>query len=191
MYKLVKRMAILCMVCFSLNSAHASEEPYHHNKINLNKESSIHISNNNITLHYSDKQIQCIARNIYFESRSEPLEGQRAVAWVTINRAMSKKYPSLPCDVVHQSVKDKKGNPKKNKCQFSWYCDRKKDKIKTNDADYKRAVFIARSVSENYFMVPDPTSNAVMYHTKYTKPSWTKSYSKTSLIGNHIFYKEN
>ncbi len=48
----------------------------------------------------------CTALNIYWESRSEPLHGQHAVAQVTFNRAQ--RDPSKVCKVVFE--------PK----QFSW-----------------------------------------------------------------------
>ena len=31
----------------------------------------------------AQKQVQCLAKNIYFEARNEPVEGQIAVAFVT------------------------------------------------------------------------------------------------------------
>ena len=54
------------------------------------------------------KQHECLAMNIYHESRGERLEGQIAVAQVTINRMEHTKWPSTICEVVYQ--------PK----QFSW-----------------------------------------------------------------------
>ena len=63
-----------------------------------------------------NKQIMCIAKNIYYEAASESHEGKLAVAQVTINRANSKKYPSDFCGVVYQ----KTGST----CQFSWTCEK-------------------------------------------------------------------
>lgn len=48
----------------------------------------------------------CLALNIYFEARGEPIEGQRAVAHVTINRARENKT-----SICHEVFK---------KGQFSW-----------------------------------------------------------------------
>ena len=63
--------------------------------------------------------IMCLALNIYFEARDQPLNGQVAVAEVTLNRVTSKKHPNTICGVVKQS--NSKG------CAFSWYCDGKSD----------------------------------------------------------------
>ena len=54
------------------------------------------------------KQHECLAMNIYHEARGERMEGQIAVAQVTLNRAAHEEWPSTICDVVYQ--------PK----QFSW-----------------------------------------------------------------------
>lgn len=44
----------------------------------------------------------CLASNIYFEARSEPIAGQIAVAEVTLNRVTSQDYPNNICEVVLQ-----------------------------------------------------------------------------------------
>ena len=67
-----------------------------------------------------DTELECLAQNIYFESRSETTSGKRAVAHVVLNRVSSKRFPSTICDVVQQ------GGSKLNRCQFSWWCDGKK-----------------------------------------------------------------
>ena len=50
-----------------------------------------------------------------------------AVAHVTHNRVQNKHFPSSYCDVVYQGKHHKNGHPKRNLCQFSWYCDGKHD----------------------------------------------------------------
>lgn len=52
---------------------------------------------------FSDEEIECIARTVYWEARSQSIEGQRAVAAVIINRALSPRWPSNACAVVRQS----------------------------------------------------------------------------------------
>ena len=44
----------------------------------------------------------CLALNMYFEARSEPIAGQIAVAEVTLNRVASPHYPNTVCEVVLQ-----------------------------------------------------------------------------------------
>ena len=43
------------------------------------------------------RDLVCLARNVYFESRGEPVAGQRAVAEVTMNRLASGRYPRTVC----------------------------------------------------------------------------------------------
>src|SRR6056300_234304 len=89
-------------------------------------------------------ELYCLAQNIYFEAKSEPLAGQYAVADVVLNRVQDTRYPNTICEVVKEgpikeSWKTKQDPnlsdderifyPKKNKCQFSWYCDGKADTI--------------------------------------------------------------
>ena len=50
----------------------------------------------------------CLALNIYHEARGEPIEGQRAVASVTLNRTLDPRWPSTVCGVVYDPQ------------QFSW-----------------------------------------------------------------------
>ena len=46
--------------------------------------------------------LTCLAGNIYFEARGEPLAGQYAVAEVTMNRVASARFPGTVCEVVHE-----------------------------------------------------------------------------------------
>src|SRR5215472_7293056 len=46
--------------------------------------------------------LQCLAENVYFEARGEPLAGQYAVAQVTLNRTHAQNFPHTICQVVHE-----------------------------------------------------------------------------------------
>ena len=72
-----------------------------------------------VTAELRQKQLDCLARNIYYEAGYEPFEGKVAVAQVTINRAESGQFPSDICQVVYQ----KNIVYEKVLCQFSWYCE--------------------------------------------------------------------
>ena len=63
-------------------------------------------------------ELQCLAENIYFEARGEPLNGQYAVAEVTINRLRSPYFPKTICGVVH----DTRWDPLRRRfvAHFSW-----------------------------------------------------------------------
>ena len=70
-------------------------------------------------------EIECMAKNIYFEAAIESTAGQLAVAQVTLNRVKSKHYPNTVCEVVYEGPHHASGHPKRDRCQFSWYCDGK------------------------------------------------------------------
>jgi N-acetylmuramoyl-L-alanine amidase len=62
--------------------------------------------------------LECLAENVYFEARGEPLEGQYAVAEVTLNRTRSDHFPHTVCGVVHEI----RWNPSRRRlvADFSW-----------------------------------------------------------------------
>lgn len=132
--------------------------------------------------------LDCLALNIYHEARGDSKLGQAAVAFVTLNRVAHPSYPSTVCEVVFQSVVDSHGNPVRNMCQFSWYCDGKSDKPKEKKA-FEIAKYIAEQVLRVYGVAEDFTGGAIMYHATYVNPSWSDHYDITIRIDNHIFYK--
>jgi len=134
-----------------------------------------------------------MATNIYHEARNESEIGQRAVAFVVLNRVNSPDYPSTVCDVVYEAEtrphwKTGKPVPRRNRCQFSWYCDGKSDIIKEKDK-YDIAFDIARDVMRSYGEVFDPTSGSTYYHANYVNPNW-KHLKRVVRIDTHIFYRE-
>lgn len=119
------------------------------------------------------EDITCLAKNIYFEARNQPIEGQFAVAEVTLNRVNMLEYPSTICAVVKQED------------QFSWYSDGKSDIPREKDA-WERAQTIAYA----YVVNPtDYTKGATHYHANYVAPKWKNKLTKTARIGAHEFYK--
>ncbi len=138
---------------------------------------------------YQKEQHMCLAKNIYHEARSESVEGQKATAYVVMNRVKDKNYPSTVCDVVYDAVIDSNGLPLKHKCQFSWYCDGQSDKIKKNKY-WDQAQEVAKQVLLEYDASNDITGGAVMYHADYVTPYWIDAYERTVKIDTHIFYKD-
>ena len=132
-------------------------------------------------------EMDCLAKNIYHEARNEGMTGQRAVAWATLNRVHSDKYPDTVCEVVYQAVLNEDGIPLRDECQFSWFCDGKSDEIE-NQAAWNVAEQIAVEVTNSYGKETDPTNGAFMYHAYYVEPYWATSYEKTARIDSHIFY---
>ena len=130
-----------------------------------------------------DRQLTCLARNIYYESASEPFEGKVAVAQVTLNRASSGKFPADICQVVYQ----KNRFVEKTVCQFSWYCNSPSTLKVRNPALYKESMEVAKKVLLEDFRL-DGMRDALYYHADYVNPNWRKQ--RIAQIGHHIFYKE-
>lgn len=129
-----------------------------------------------------DRQLTCLARNIYYESASEPFEGKVAVAQVTINRASSSQFPNDICKVVYQKTRF----TEKTVCQFSWYCNSPSTLRVKNPVLYDESMTVAKKVLLENFRL-DGLREAMYYHADYVNPGWKKT--KIVQIGHHIFYK--
>lgn len=143
-------------------------------------------------------QLYCLAQNIYFEAGNQSLEGMAAVADVTLNRVQEKRYPDTICEVVKAGVKHSNGEMKKYKCQFSWYCDGKSDKIPNmpNNQTWQNAEFVAKAMLLEYSMTEKGdyfgiTCGSTHYHANYVVPNWVedRGMNRVKQVGAHIFYK--
>ena len=145
--------------------------------------------------------IKCLAMNMYHEARGQGSAGLLGVSSVVMNRVRDKRFPSTICEVVHQGPtreswktrqtsdpNDAKFYPIKNRCQFSWYCDGRSDEPKDKKT-YERLLTIATSIVYNKINFIDITDGATHYHADYVKPAWAKVKTRTTRIGNHIFYR--
>tara|TARA_R100000995_G_scaffold44236_1_gene20747 strand:+ start:10778 stop:11194 length:417 start_codon:yes stop_codon:yes gene_type:complete len=133
--------------------------------------------------------LACIALAVYFEARGEPIAGQLAVANVVMNRARSSKYPDTPCEVVTQGpTYVGSTHPVKHRCQFSFYCDGKPEKITDHDA-WLTAMRVATAVRDTSSQHLDVSEGATHYHTTEVSPRWRYTMRVTVQIGQHIFYK--
>ena len=127
-----------------------------------------------------EKQLACMAKNIYYEAGNETYEGKIAVARVVMNRVRH-GFASNPCNVIYQktSIEDK------IICQFSWVCDERPDPNK-NTLKYKESMSAAYEVmilGMHKEMLPN---SALFFHSSGVEPNWP--YRKLKQIGNHIFY---
>ncbi|MGR9107329.1 MAG: cell wall hydrolase [Gammaproteobacteria bacterium] len=129
------------------------------------------------------EDLKCLALNIYFEARSEPPAGRRAVGHVVMNRVNNTRFPDSICDVVRQG-----GFEKLNQCQFSWWCDGRPDKP-YNHALWLKALQLAFEIYRGEST--DPTGGALWYHADSVSPSWSRSYQRGPKIGHHVFYRES
>ena len=126
-----------------------------------------------------NREITCLARNIYFESASEPVKGKIAVAQVTMNRVQSGQFPASVCAVVHQKTRYEGVTV----CQFSWVCEGNL-KIRAPHL-YDESLRVARRVMLDGVRLPE-LRGAKYFHATYINPGWNKS--PKARIGNHVFY---
>ena len=137
----------------------------------------------------SQAEIECMAKNIYFEAAVESTAGQLAVAQVTLNRVNSKHYPNSVCEVVYQGPHTSDGFPKRDRCQFSWYCDGKDDEVRNKGKLWNTAHNLAKYVLKRQEDLLDITDGATHYHANYIDaPRWAGQKRVTTSIDQHIFY---
>ena len=155
----------------------------------------------------TQREIHCLTENLYHEARSDGSAGMYAVAMVTLNRVADPRYPNDVCEVIYQGPtreswktrgKDVPDNeriyyPRRDRCQFRWYCDGKSDKMYDTEA-FWRAVEIANIVLESAsgkYPLIDITEGSTHYHTIDVAPDWRhdRGMMKISRIGDHIFYR--
>ncbi|MGE0846281.1 MAG: cell wall hydrolase [Flavobacteriaceae bacterium] len=130
-----------------------------------------------------EREHHCLATAIYFEARGEPELGQRAVAQVIMNRVENPTYPNTICGVVYQNVKWR------NRCQFSFACDGKADRIRDQGA-WEIATRIAEHTMAGEGWLKK-IGAATHYHANYVRPRWSRYMERLDRIGQHIFYFED
>ncbi|MCX7338994.1 MAG: cell wall hydrolase [Hyphomicrobiales bacterium] len=127
------------------------------------------------------REMRCLAEAIYFEARSEPEEGQAAVAQVVLNRVKHENYPDSVCGVVYQN------RHRFLACQFTFACEGRSLRITEADA-WRVAVQIATDVVSGKIYLPD-VGASTHYHADYVRPRWARSLKRMETIGRHTFYK--
>lgn len=129
----------------------------------------------------TEDEKHCLQQNIYFEARNQSRLGQVAVAWVTLNRLESSRYPDTICGVVWQDR------------QFSWTHDGKPDRPANNVIEqraWEDAGLIAEVVLLDWAKdKASPVEQAVMYHANYVQPYWRTAYDRVTQVDDHIFYQ--
>ena len=121
--------------------------------------------------------LTCLALAVYFEARSEPIDGQRAVADVIMTRTYHPSFPDTVCEVVAEDR-----GPDAWDCQFSFMCDGKPEK------PTGAAWLIAQAVAIEALAGP-PLVYATNYHTTDVQPNWF-DLKVIGKIGSHIFYTD-
>jgi len=141
-----------------------------------------------------DKELLCMAKNIFFEAAVESTAGKLAVAQVTLNRVNSKYYPNTVCEVVYEGPHYTASNglqlPVRDRCQFSWYCDGKGDDPRQDTRLWTDTQELAKYVLLRQDDLLDITDGALNYHADYIDaPRWAGRKHRTAKIDTHIFYR--
>lgn len=132
-----------------------------------------------------EKELHCLAQNIYYEAGSESYDGKLAVAQVTVNRAESGKFPDTVCGVVKQ----KSVLQGRTVCQFSWFCSAKaRIKLPFNSEMYQESLRAARQVLIDGLELVK-LKDALYFHAGHVNPNWGKV--RVAKIGNHVFYRDH
>lgn len=128
-------------------------------------------------LKYSQKDVDMMAKNLYFEYRNEKASDIEIaqIGYVVLNRLKSKGFPNTIPDVIWQPS------------QFSWTHDGKSDKMTDRDAK-ERAERIAKAVLEG--TIPNRIGKANHYLNKrISKASWWKDMKFVAKFGEHSYYE--
>lgn len=146
---------------------------------------------------YTHEEVECLAKNIYFESGTESMSGKIAVGLVTMNRVKDHRYPNDICSVIKQGPISKwhlensgKKVPIRNRCQFSWYCDGKSDELSLatrTSANWQNSLDAAYKVLSGNF--DGMVEGATHYHADYVNPHWRTELTYITKIDRHIFYR--
>jgi hypothetical protein len=121
-----------------------------------------------------DEEQLCLAKAVYFEARSESLEGQLAVAEVVLNRAASGVYPPTICAVVTQHA------------QFSFIRAGRFPAPNVSSDAWHKALAVAEIARKH--LARQVSSNVLWYHADYVAPAWGRQHTRAAQIGTHIFY---
>jgi spore germination cell wall hydrolase CwlJ-like protein len=159
------------------------------------------------------KELNCLAKNIFFEAGGEPVEGKVAVGLVTLNRMEDPRFPKTVCGVVDQRVtrmietqgvreiRTAWGTTKtepitiRNRltiCQFSWRCMFVKNP-KSQDERWLESQQIARELLATNVTYSDlrvKYADALYFHATSIRPTWARQKEHVARIGGHHFYGE-
>lgn len=164
----------------------------------------------------SDRDVECMARNIFYEAGAESKEGKIAVAQVTLNRAQDPRFGRSVCEVVRARttvVRTREvtrtetvragyfGRPEQvtrkqmvsqpvTVCQFSWMCSSVKTPKSTNEA-WMESQEIAKEIAAGGHQQERAKYGTAMYfHAAGVRPVWAKTKAYVKRTGQHLFYAE-
>ena len=124
----------------------------------------------------TDKMCKYLAEAGYWEARSEPDKGVKAVMFVILQRVAEERRWG-------DSVKAVLRQPK----QFEYVSRGLHLKGFAEKQRYKEIVLIAHGVVNGDILNPVPKANH--FHTTNIKRVWTKRMREVAVIGNHAFFE--
>ena len=124
--------------------------------------------------------LECLTQAVYYEARSEPHDGQVAVAQVVLNRTRQPGRPGSICQVVFQ------GAPRPG-CQFSFACEGDRQAGPVQIRLWQQCQSVAQAVLAGQAR---GDLAATHYHADYVQPSWASQMQRLGQIGRHIFFAD-
>jgi N-acetylmuramoyl-L-alanine amidase len=124
---------------------------------------------------YTKRDLECLARNIFFEAGTEDTAGKYAVAQVTINRVKVGYWGHSICKVVYSPD------------QFSWTNEKELATSKLDSSNWYESRAIAQAVLNQGLRVKS-LKHALFYHADYANPPWNDDQKAIAKIGRHVFY---
>jgi len=128
----------------------------------------------------AQRALECLTAAIYYEARSEPVEGQEAVAQVVLNRVRNPAFPNSVCGTVYE------GSSRETGCQFTFTCDGSMA-ARREPAAWERARQVAAQALAGF--VYAPVGTATYYHTTAVHPWWDARVNEVAHIGAHLFFQ--
>lgn len=123
----------------------------------------------------SEQELTCLALNVYHEARNQSLEGQLAVAHVTLNRAEA-RAPTTICQTVYRGW------------DFSWTRDPRKQQPPADQQAWGVAQMVARWALDD--RDSDPVRGSTFFHSIAVSPAWAPALVRVRQIGDHVFYRD-
>ncbi|MDH3257399.1 MAG: cell wall hydrolase [Nitrospinota bacterium] len=130
-----------------------------------------------------NRDLTCLALNVYHEARGEPEKGKLAVAKVTLNRVKSSRFPNTICEAVYEQRWDKRR--RRYVGAFAW------TEFDSLPPPKSKQWQIAWNAAETVYEDPETVQlkGALFYHATRIKPRWAKQKKRIKKIGRHIFYR--
>lgn len=127
---------------------------------------------------YSKKDLDCLARNIYYEAGVEDKLGKIAVAQVTLNRLRTGYWGKDICRVVYAPA------------QFSWTRVKRRAWLQNTGISWEESKQVAVEVLDQGSSIR-ALKTSLFYHADYIKdPYWVDHTKRTTKVGRHIFYAQ-